>query len=121
MGKESSIVSITLEYGGFFGGTERRKVFFDGEKIVVERNFYNGASNLGEELFVGVTKNDFLSDFVDIHVENWNTRYDNNGILDGTQWGLTVEYEDGQTDEFYGSNEYPDNFDKLLELMEMEA
>lgn len=79
------IVSITLEYGGYFGGTERRKVSFDGEDIVVERDFYNGACDLGEELFAGMTKSDFLSDFEDIHVENWNSRYDNNDILDGTQ------------------------------------
>ena len=115
------IDSVTLEYGGYFDGTERRKVSFDGEDIKVEREFYNGASDQGENLFTGVTKSDFLSDLEDIHIETWKSKYDDNDVMDGTQWELIVEYENGETDEFYGSNDFPPNFDRLLELMEMEA
>ena len=36
-----SLVRITFEIGGFFGGTERRTLTFDGEQIVVEREGFN--------------------------------------------------------------------------------
>ncbi|WP_278245417.1 hypothetical protein [Oribacterium sp. P6A1] len=36
------IQKIIIEYGGFFGGAERRTLIHDGEDIFVEREFYNG-------------------------------------------------------------------------------
>ena len=54
-----NIVSVTLEYGGYFGGTECRKVYFDGNTIKIEREFYNGAFDNGEELFIHMDREGF--------------------------------------------------------------
>lgn len=120
MNDANKIISVTLTYGGFFGGTERRTVTFNGENLAVEREFYNGATNMGEELFVDVTKSDFISEYKNIHTELWKSKYVNSDILDGTHWVLTTVYSDGEEEHFYGSNDFPSNFGSLLELMEME-
>ena len=33
------IQSIVIEYGGYFGGTEKRTITFEGEKILVEKEY----------------------------------------------------------------------------------
>ena len=38
-------------------------------------------------------------------------------MLDGTQWELTVEYNDGRKLSYNGSNAYPFSFNRLCELM----
>ena len=118
--KIADIVSVELEYGGYFGGSERRKVLFEGNDIKVEREFYNGAGNMGELLFLDMNKVMFLEQLSDIHIGEWKSKYDNPGVLDGTQWMLVIEYSDGSKRRFWGSNAYPYNFRELLELMDME-
>ena len=114
-----NITSVTLTYGGYWGGSEERKVSFDGESIVVDREFYNGAHDMGEILFDGVNRSDFLYKLKEIHIGKWKQEYVDTDVLDGTQWDLTIEYADGSTREYYGSNDYPNNFRKLLNLMQM--
>ena len=113
------IVSVSLTFGGFHGGTERRRVFFDGEEIRTEREFYNGACDRGEFLFDGVTRDVFLARFDALHIEEWDRAYNNENIDDGTQWDLEIEDSDGKSEEYWGSNAYPANFRELLKLMEM--
>ncbi len=39
-------------------------------------------------------------------------------MLDGTQWSISIEYEDGKEPfEIYGSNAYPYNFEELMEFL----
>ena len=114
------ISSVELEYGGFFCGAECRTVFFENDEIKVRRRFYNGAFDNGEELFVGVTKAEFLERFEGPHIEDWKQEYVDIEILDGIQWKLVITYVDGRQRKYWGSNDFPYNFKKLLELMEME-
>jgi len=114
------ISSIELEYGGFFCGTECRTVSFENDEIKVQRRFYNGAFDTGEELFVGVMKAKFLEGFEGLHIEEWKQEYVDSEILDGIQWKLVVTYADGRKRKYWGSNDFPDDFRALLEVMEME-
>lgn len=41
------------------------------------------------------------------YTKNWKEKYDNKNIIDGTQWHLKFE-----NTKFYGSNEYPDNYNE---------
>lgn len=115
-----NIISVELEYGGFFCGTERRKVYFDGDKIKTERSFYNGAIPFEELLFLDMNKQSFLSELRDIHIGEWKHGYDNPNVLDGIQWELVIGYTDKRSRKYWGSNAFPYNFRELLELMEME-
>ena len=66
-----------------------------------------------------MNRSDFLHILEEIHIGKWKREYVDIDVLDGTQWDLTIEYTDGSKLDFYGSNDYPDNFRKLLDLMEM--
>ena len=46
---------IIVEYGGYFDGGEKRILTHDWDKILVEREFYNGASDDGKTLYSGKT------------------------------------------------------------------
>lgn len=115
-----NIVSVELTYGGFFGGTEQRKVYFDGDDIKYERKFYNGAGDYNEILFLDMDKKSFLEELANIHIGEWKHEYDDPDTLDGTQWELVLEYSNRRRRSYWGSNAYPYNFRELLELMEME-
>ena len=98
----AKISSIELEYGGFFAGTECRKVSFDGDEIKLQRQFYNGAFDDGEELFIDVTKADFLEEFERLHIGEWKHEYVDIEVLDGVQWKLVLSYTDGRQRKYGG-------------------
>ena len=114
------VESITIEYGGFFGGTEKRVITHDGDRIVVERTFYNGASDDGRLLYTGKTWTDLLQSLDSLHIDDWAEQYDDPDVLDGTQWSLDIVYSEGKEGAYYwGSNKYPDNFDEFMKIVEM--
>ncbi|MBQ2891839.1 MAG: hypothetical protein IJE45_02990 [Bacilli bacterium] len=56
-----------------------------------------------------------------MHIGEWKNYYDPSRfgvhILDGTQWSVKFEFSNGaKTVEKSGSNDYPYNFEKLLEI-----
>ena len=54
-------------------------------------------------------------------IGEWKSKYDNSDVLDGTQWSVDIKYDNGTpAKHFWGSNKYPYNFDRFLEIMEME-
>ena len=109
------VESITIEYGGFFGGTEKRVITHDGDRIVVGRTFYNGASDDGRLLYAGKTWTDLLHSLDSLHIDDWAEQYDDPDVLDGTQWSLDIAYsKETEGAHYWGSNKYPDNFDEFM-------
>ena len=51
-----------------------------------------------------------------IHINRWEKKYDDNNILDGTQWRLIIGLTDDRRVSYYGSNQYPPHWNKLLML-----
>jgi hypothetical protein len=43
----------------------------------------------------------------------WNDAYKNNAILDGHQWGITLNFDDGTVKKITGSNAYPKQWDSM--------
>lgn len=113
------VESITVEYGGFFEGTERRVIKHDGDQIVVERSFFNGASDDGIPLYKAKTWPGLLES-IDVLIKDWKEEYNDPDVMDGTQWSLVIGYADGKEKEYWGSNMFPDNFDDFLKVIEME-
>ncbi len=65
--------------------------------------------------YLGLAKN------TRIHMGEWRTKYDNRDTMDGVQWSVDIEYEnDMKPTHYWGSNKFPYNFDRFLEIMEME-
>ena len=114
------ISSITVTYGGFFGGSETRTLTRDGDTITVERIFSKQAES-ENTLYEGINWKDLIEELTYIHMGEWKSKYENPDVLDGTQWSVDIKYENGtQPKNFRGSNRYPYNFDRFLEIMEME-
>lgn len=58
--------------------------------------------------------------FDEVHILDWDTKYDNRHILDGTQWELQLSMKDRADKLIWGSNQFPfayDTFTKLLQAL----
>ena len=121
------ISKITFNIGGCFGGKTIKTFIFDDEKI------YTNTLNMPhcdiadfdkyEEL--QMDKNDFLEKLKDLHIGEWRREYNLRRfdcfVMDGTQWSLSVAFSNGcRRVKIHGSNDYPYNFDGLLDLFGIE-
>ena len=114
------ICKIEFSIGGYFNGYDILVYTIDGDNVYRSSKHYyrhiytdmQTGKNIdlnAEEFFCGLAK---------LHIGEWNSVYDDNDVLDGTQWDLKIHYSNGcEPVKFYGSNAYPYNFDKLLELV----
>lgn len=117
------IQSIVIEYGGYFGGTEKRTITFEGEKILVEKEYTlrilspeELQQNPAEE-FHDMEKAEFLEEFADLHLGEWEKEYEDLNMLDGTQWSVVIKFSSGKAFKSYGSNRFPYNFSGFLDLV----
>ncbi|MBP3802861.1 MAG: hypothetical protein J6I76_03020 [Oribacterium sp.] len=111
---------IIVEYGGYFDGGEKRILTHDGDKILVEREFYNGASDDGKTLYSGKNWSSLIDDLNKLNIDNWDEKYDDPDVMDGVQWMLDIQYEnDGKCIHCWGSNKFPKNFNDFLKVVEM--
>lgn len=70
-------------------------------------------------------KDEFLEGLRGLHIGEWRRNYDTRRfgyeVLDGTQWELEIFFSDGHKPvKKYGSNSYPYNFNKFLELLDID-
>ena len=68
-----------------------------------------------------MSRDDFLDSLRELYIGEWRANYRTERfgyvVLDGTQWSLHIEYNNGiKPISYYGSNSYPYNFDKLKAL-----
>ena len=113
--------------GGFFGGFKTKTYTVDGDQIHMdeETSFDENLSELDAALMPEINKAYFLNALADLHLGEWRRNYDpsrfGHAILDGTQWHLYLEFDNGHKPvKFSGSNSYPYNFNRLLELFSMQ-
>lgn len=117
------IQSIVVEYGGYFGGTEKRMITFEGEKILVKKEYMLRIPS-PEELqedpndeFRGMEKMEFLEELADFHLGEWEKEYEDLNVLDGTQWSVVIRFATGKAFKSEGSNRFPYNFYGFLDLI----
>lgn len=55
----------------------------------------------------------FTKELVALEIPLWKDKYNNNDILDGTQWSLKVQFSKHNKIKKWGSNEYPAYWRKL--------
>ena len=115
------LISITVTYGGYFGGTEYRKVSFWGDEIKVDRIGYNDFELYEDDsLYEGKTKETLIAALKELNLDRWKYSYSNPDILDGTQWSVSIEFPEDHIVRFGGSNAFPKTFFKFLKVMEIE-
>ena len=98
-----TIETLNFFIGGFSGDYE--KIVWQNDKLYhfFERSF------LEEDFTIPSTKDwDEFWDTVDtLKVWSWRKDYNNDDVLDGTQWELTIKREGRRKRRIFGSNAYP--------------
>lgn len=116
------ISKIVLTIGGFFSGYPNYVADFS-DSFSIYKEYFDSKEiiDLLDKWNQPYTKSSFLAEFHTIHVEEWDKSYSlrkfGYEILDGTQWELTIYYDDGiALVNYSGNNHYPYNFDQLTKL-----
>lgn len=107
-----------FDYGGYFGGYEKRTYTITDEKVLfdLEHSLYLKPSN--HQVYEPFTKVEFLEGIAALHIGEWKRSYIDPLVFDGTQWSIDIEYEgDHKPVHIDGSNAFPYNFDDLLEFL----
>ena len=121
-----NIEKITFSIGGFFGGWSKYTVRLDEQlHFWVEDMMIPTPTNFDIPADEPMTKEEFLDEFRNLHIGEWRKYYSTERfgymVCDGTQWEITVEYNNGRKAfTSGGSNAYPYNFKKLTALFGIE-
>ena len=118
LGHLLSIKAVIFSIGGYFNGYEVTTVRFHADTTIYTTEHPFPPNEMDPNIREGITKAAFLEQFQALHIEDWNTEYMDDSVMDGTQWDLTIQFSDGHKPiEVGGSNAYPPNFNALQELM----
>ena len=97
---------LNFSIGGFSGGYER--IIWQNDKFYhhFDGNFVEG---LEEDFTIPSTKDweEFWDTVDTLKVWSWKKDYNNDDVLDGTQWELTIKREGRRKRRIFGSNAYP--------------
>lgn len=121
------INKIEFCIGGYFGGYETKTYTIVGDKIHthIEHSLNITPSNIGDAEIEPFDKEEFLEQIDSLRIGEWRNNYNTKRfgimVMDGTQWHLEIYFSNGHKPvKIYGDNAYPYNFDRLLELFEIE-
>jgi len=101
---------LNFSIGGFSGDYER--IIWQNDKLYhfFERNFNDEELDKVLDFSTPSTKDwDEFWDAVDtLKVWSWKKNYNNDDVLDGTQWELTINRAGRRRRRIFGSNAYPE-------------
>lgn len=110
---------LKFSIGGFFGGYKTVKLWNKEDKSAYEVI----RSGLMEDVEPGerhtIENHEWLAEWDNLRIGEWDKEYYDNDICDGTQWELDYR-EVGQTRRrIYGSNEYPPRWNRFIEWLDL--
>lgn len=108
------IREIKISIGGYHQGFRELDINLENGKIFYKFSL-NEEDDLSIALYLDLLEK-FKDDLIGTNILNWKRRYDDNEILDGTQWEIVL-VRDGRNIIRSGSNDYPKewkNFCKII-------
>jgi 5-methylcytosine-specific restriction enzyme subunit McrC len=130
----SHMISFEFSIGGYFA--ESHYVFIDGKKeqkvmryaqspdgmfvdLKHPENYINFNSEIAiKEMLLSSEKwLSFAKEIDYLEITSWNNKYYDNDICDGTQWRLEISFSSGNKISKCGSNQYPSNWNKFINVM----
>ena len=121
------INKVVFSIGGFFEGYETKTFTIEGDKVktYVEHSLIPKPTNFDDSKIEEIEKKKFFEQLKNLRIGEWRRKYDtyrfNIAVMDGTQWELKIHYFNGcRTVKIHGDNAYPYNFDRLIELFNVE-
>jgi len=116
---KAPITEIYLSIGGYFGGYDTYYICIANNKATLTTIEGYGSAAIEKQYSEKETKL-LLDGFEAIHTGYWNCDYVDPCICDGTQWQLAIKYEGNRAIVWNGSNDYPENWDELLDFFGIE-
>ena len=121
------IKKVVFRIGGYFTGYTTKTYTIEDDKVHVDVEhslIYDGPDSDNDKNCEW-EKEEFLDQLDALCIGEWRRKYDTKRfgwvVMDGTQWGLEIYYSNGhRAVKINGNNAYPYNFDRVLELFEME-
>lgn len=119
-----NISKITFEIGGYFQGFTEYTIEMTDDSATMSS--INRLSPERIEKEKKIDKNELLNQLSELYIGEWRKDYNPErfgiAVLDGTQWQLKLEFNNARKPcEFGGSNSYPYNFNKLLDIFEIDG
>lgn len=116
------IKKIEFSIGGYFGGHEIRTFALEDDEVKLDVE-YTMSQDKTFEIEYTKTIEELLDGIRDLHIIEWERRYDTKKygvmVLDGTQWYVEIEFSNGHRKfSTGGSNAYPYNFSDFCDLVE---
>lgn len=108
------ITGLNITIGGFHQGHKNLSINLKTGQMTYSHSI-DEEKNLSIDLNPGVLE-DFKNKLIDTNILNWKRRYDDNEILDGTQWEI-VMVRDKRNIIRSGSNDYPLEWDKFCKII----
>jgi hypothetical protein len=107
------VKKFVVTYGGY--GATNYEVAKRWNKLVFKKWDYNPFENSPQIVRLSSDQwRGFVHEVIGV-MKNWSPVYDSD-TCDGIQWTVVIQTETCKYD-IYGSNNYPDNFDNLIELI----
>lgn len=113
--------------GGYFGGFEIRTVTIGEEVDLDVLHFPYEMPIFVKEQKKEISPDDiqtlgskefFFNSLKSLHLGEWNRKYEDLSVLDGTQWCLTIKYSnEKRCFRDSGSNAYPYNFNEMQKIL----
>ena len=126
----AEVIDIVDEFGSNFKQQYGTRIvyaadefYLKAERVLPDGEYYEAYPQIENGVGMWTSlKEEFLSELRELHLGEWRRHYNLTRygyfVCDGTQWELTIEYNNGRKAEsFSGDNAYPYNFNNLLELM----
>ena len=118
------ISKITFEIGGYFQGFTEYTIEMADDSATMSSTYQLSPERNETEKKIG--RNELLYQLSELYIGEWRKDYSSErfgiAVLDGTQWELKFEFNNGRRPcKFSGSNSYPYNFNKLLDIFEIDG
>ena len=113
------IKEIKFLIGGFFQGHSYHTINIDGDKVTKRITKIHLDKDYIDHSFE-INKEELIEGLIELDLGGWKRKYEDYLVCDGTQWELELHFYNGhRTKHFYGSNQYPYNFNSLLQVLDV--
>ena len=105
---------LKFNVGGYFYGFRKIKITNkDGELEVYFKDQFSILAVETSSPDAGWTEK-----LCSLNLDSWDDAYENLHVMDGIEWELDYKFSDSEPRHIYGSNAYPEDWMKLINLLE---
>ena len=113
------VEALESEVGGYFEGTTRTTIRKNPKGALVHVDYYNGIPDIppADRQITHLRWMRLVNRlFNELYVHEWNKKYIDPHVLDGTQWSLEISLSGRRKRTVYGSNAFPPYWRELMSL-----